>query len=124
ITSQAHLTSKIEELERKLSAQMSVRNAKNDSEHSLSDKECSNCGRKGHIREECYRKGGGKEGQYPSWWRGKKESSSSSSANIAITDVPQHYAMMASQPSQAGSIFADSAASDHFFRDRSDFVTY
>ncbi|KAJ3832481.1 hypothetical protein F5878DRAFT_512594, partial [Lentinula raphanica] len=115
--SQAHLASKIEELERKLSAQLAVKGPKND-------KECTNCGRKGHVKEDCYRKGGGKEGQFPSWWRGKKESSASSSANLAVTHIPQHYAMMASTPQAHGSIFADSAASDHFFRNRADFVTY
>ncbi|KAJ3718908.1 hypothetical protein C8R42DRAFT_541664, partial [Lentinula raphanica] len=117
IASQAHLASKIEELERKLSAQLAVKGQK-------SDKECTNCGRKGHVKEDCYRKGGGKEGQYPSWWRGKKETSASSSANLTVTDVPQHYAMMATSLQDNGSVFADSAASDHFFRNRSDFISY
>ncbi|KAJ3820311.1 hypothetical protein F5880DRAFT_1488205, partial [Lentinula raphanica] len=31
---------------------------------------------------------------------------------------------MASEPQHLGFVFADSAASDHFFRNRSDFVTY
>ncbi|KAJ3820226.1 hypothetical protein F5880DRAFT_1466029, partial [Lentinula raphanica] len=65
ISSQAHLTSRIEELEKRLSAQMALKSPRGNN-----SKECSNCGRKGHLKEECYRKGGGKEGQYPSWWRG------------------------------------------------------
>ncbi|KAJ3967471.1 hypothetical protein EV361DRAFT_807217, partial [Lentinula raphanica] len=116
--SQAHLASKIEELERRLGAQMAIKGSKSNKESSA-----ANCGRKGHIKEECFRKGGGKEGQFPLWWRGKKESTSSL-ANLAITDVPQHYAMMASQPQQFGFVFVDSAASDHFFWSRSDFITY
>ncbi|KAJ3831314.1 hypothetical protein F5878DRAFT_516951, partial [Lentinula raphanica] len=113
--SQAHLAAKVEELEKKLSAQMTVRK---------NDKECANCGRKGHLKEDCYRKGGGKEGQFPSWWRGKKDTNSTSSANLATTSIPQHYAMMAVSASQLGSVYADSAVSDHFFRNRSDFLTY
>ncbi len=27
--------------------------------------ECSNCGRDGHTKENCFAKGGGKEGQWP-----------------------------------------------------------
>ncbi|KAJ3727475.1 hypothetical protein C8R42DRAFT_553138, partial [Lentinula raphanica] len=114
ISTQAHLASRVEELEKKLGAQLALKNQR-------SNKECSNCGRKGHVKEDCYRKGGGKEGQFPSWWRGKRDTSTS--ANVAISEIPQHYAMMASS-SGTGEVFADSAASDHFFRNRSDFVTY
>lgn len=118
IGSQAYLAARIEELEKRLGAQLAVKGTK-------TDKECFNCGRKGHFKEDCFRKGGGKEGQYPSWWRVRKEpTSSSTSANLAVTNIPQHYAMMASQDLNYGSVFADSAASDHFFRDRADFITY
>jgi hypothetical protein len=33
---------------------------------------CVTVGRKGHTIEECFHPGGGKAGQYPSWWQGKK----------------------------------------------------
>lgn len=32
------------------------------------DKKCHNCSRMGHVKEDCFRKGGGKEGQFPDWW--------------------------------------------------------
>ncbi|KAJ3787156.1 hypothetical protein GGU10DRAFT_249307, partial [Lentinula aff. detonsa] len=115
--SQAHLASKFDELEKKISAQLLRKGQK-------SDKECTNCARKGHVKEECYRKGGGKEGQYPSWWRGRKESTVPTNANLAVTDFSQPYALLANTTKAMGSIYADSAATDHFFRDRSDFITY
>ncbi|KAJ3993842.1 hypothetical protein F5050DRAFT_1539397, partial [Lentinula boryana] len=115
--SQAHLASKFEELEKRLSAQFTRKSPK-------SDKECANCARKGHVKEDCYRKGGGKEGQYPSWWRGKKEPTLSTNANLAVTDFSQPYALLANSTKENASIYADSAATDHFFRHKSDFVTY
>jgi len=32
---------------------------------------CENCNRTGHTKAKCWVKGGGLEGQYPEWWRGK-----------------------------------------------------
>lgn len=60
----AALLLRIEQLE----GLIATKNAKSGN----SGKECHNCGRTGHIRDDCFRKGGGKEGQYPAWWRGKK----------------------------------------------------
>ncbi|KAJ3710790.1 hypothetical protein C8R42DRAFT_533626, partial [Lentinula raphanica] len=94
---------------------------------------CRNCQRSGHIAEDCFRKGGGKEGQYPSWWKGKRDtnttSSSSHAANTAslpeVGELTQHYGLTASYPGESpGDVFADTGASDHFFRDRGDFVSY
>lgn len=34
---------------------------------------CDNCRRPGHLKAKCWRKGGGCEGQYPAWWKGKKD---------------------------------------------------
>ncbi|KAJ3991755.1 hypothetical protein F5050DRAFT_1540531, partial [Lentinula boryana] len=116
----AFLAAKVEELEKRLGAQLAAKNVKND-------KECYNCRRKGHFKDDCYRKGGGKEGQYPSWWRGRKStnpSTPSTSASLAMSEIPQYYAMMVTVPRSPGGIFTDSAASDHFFRNRSDFLTY
>ncbi|KAJ6480624.1 hypothetical protein DFH09DRAFT_951118, partial [Mycena vulgaris] len=35
---------------------------------------CTNtqCGRTGHLAKDCFRVGGGKEGQWPDWWKGKR----------------------------------------------------
>ncbi|THU98125.1 hypothetical protein K435DRAFT_661505, partial [Dendrothele bispora CBS 962.96] len=40
-----------------------------------------NCNRVGHTIENCFRKGGGKEGQYPSWWKGKRDNSTSTTTS-------------------------------------------
>ncbi|KAJ3780896.1 hypothetical protein GGU10DRAFT_278553 [Lentinula aff. detonsa] len=83
------------------------------------DKNCNNCKRIGHIAEECFRKGGGKEGQYPSWWKGKKDAGGPS-ANVTTTpevgELTQHYGLAAlAEGVSEGEVFADTGASDHFF---------
>ena len=47
-----------------------------------SDKECGNCKRKGHVDQDCYAKGGGKEGQAPWQNKGKQKET----AAIATTE--------------------------------------
>ncbi|KAJ6627302.1 hypothetical protein B0H10DRAFT_2210677 [Mycena sp. CBHHK59/15] len=37
-----------------------------------SNVQCSAPGKKGHVITDCYWPGGGKEGQWPAWWKGKK----------------------------------------------------
>ncbi|ESK80654.1 hypothetical protein Moror_15512 [Moniliophthora roreri MCA 2997] len=39
-----------------------------------SDLKCLNakCGKVRHLIEDCFEEGGGKQGQYPDWWKGKK----------------------------------------------------
>ncbi|KAJ3981327.1 hypothetical protein F5890DRAFT_1389822, partial [Lentinula detonsa] len=92
------------------------------------DRKCNNCKRAGHIAEECYRRGGGKEGQYPSWWKGKKDTEgpvANATATLVVGELTQHYGLAAlTERVSEGEVFADSGASDHFFRKRSDFVTY
>ncbi|KDQ22451.1 hypothetical protein PLEOSDRAFT_1031062, partial [Pleurotus ostreatus PC15] len=39
------------------------------------DKTCTNCKKKGHLAEDCFRDGGGKAGQWPDWWQGKRDGS-------------------------------------------------
>ncbi|KAJ3780238.1 hypothetical protein GGU10DRAFT_252760, partial [Lentinula aff. detonsa] len=99
---------------------------------------CQNCQRQGHLAEECYRKGGGKEGQYPTWWKGKKDVSTGNSVanNMTTTmatinpmpevgELTQYYGLAtASNIEDRDEIFADTGASDHFFRKREDFLTY
>ena len=57
-----------------------------------------NCGRKGHTKDQCWEKGGGKEGQAPDWW--KKKKGNKPSANVAENkspekEDPKNYAMAA-----------------------------
>lgn len=109
-----------------------------------------NCGRTGHTRERCFRKGGGMEGQYPEWWRKTKSganstTSSAPNATPSAPNAPQaNSAIMISSDNNANAkclafttttqettntgtpcaTYADSGASRHFFTNRADFVTY
>ena len=62
---------------------------------SRNDRLCDNCGRKGHTSNQCFEKGGGKEGQAPEWW--KKSRENKANANVAeskkVEDEPENYAM-------------------------------
>ncbi|KAF5390764.1 hypothetical protein D9757_004415 [Collybiopsis confluens] len=120
----AALMARIDQLEKMLSASSAALNSVRSPE-----KKCSNpnCLRVGHVAEDCFRKGGGKEGQYPAWWKGKKDTRTTGSpvANATSSDVGeplQHYAL--SVANVKINTCADSGASDHFFRDRSNFITY
>ncbi|KAJ3978672.1 hypothetical protein F5890DRAFT_1392657, partial [Lentinula detonsa] len=121
------LMSRIETLEKRLLASANA--------VKFLEKKCSNCQQVGHVAEDCFRKGGGKEGQFPAWWKGKKDTTvGSSSANATATsnenvpdvaELTQFYGLAATSRDSAGDdIYADTGASDHFFRNREDFVTY
>ena len=34
---------------------------------------CDNCNKTGHTKARCWAKGGGQEGQYPEWFKGRKD---------------------------------------------------
>ena len=68
--------------------------------------QCSNtlCGKKGHLIADCFQTGGGKAGQYPHWWKGKRTTqnvtanlatTASTTASGEVTAGP-HYALSAS----------------------------
>ena len=48
---------------------------------------CENCNHTGHMKARCWAKGGGLEGQYPEWFKGKKDPCTSNSVK-AITETP------------------------------------
>ncbi|KNZ72391.1 hypothetical protein J132_03483 [Termitomyces sp. J132] len=119
-----------------------------------SDKMCSNCGKTGHTHPDCFREGGGKQGQYPLWWR-EKHTASLSGANFTsttadrsimpgghftllacITKIPdlifkdnapsfEHVALTAGEiPPSKSCSFADSGYTTHFFKSCKVFVNY
>ena len=61
--------------------------AKGSKDGEKSGKRCANpnCKRKGHMQDQCYEKGGGKEAEAPDWWKEKKkQSAKGKSANAAV----------------------------------------
>ena len=125
---------------------------KSKSKSSKEDTLCTNlnCGRHGHTNNQCWEKGGGKEGQAPEWWKkikGNKVSANIAENKTANKDEPENYAMLAfdlpNEPmalvctsdfhSEAHSIIStsndvgsilDSGASRHFSPDRPKFLNY
>jgi hypothetical protein len=93
------LQARIEHLERQLATAVGGLGAKGNG----NGKKCANpnCLREGHLVEDCFRKGGGKEGQYPPWWRGKKDTplptlaanaTTSTNQSVLVGELTQHYA--------------------------------
>ena len=56
-----------------------------------------NCGRRGHTKDQCWQKGGGKEGQAPDWWLkrvGKQDSANVIVESTPESNEPENYAML------------------------------
>ena len=55
------------------------------------DKDCYNCNKKGHIKSECWAKGGGKEGQGPKERKGtgkkKNQANQAQKVNSSLNDI-------------------------------------
>ncbi|KAF9492574.1 hypothetical protein BDN71DRAFT_1509362 [Pleurotus eryngii] len=52
------------------------------------EKTCTNCKKKGHVKEDCFRPGGGKAGQWPNWWQGKHDNRNNgghASSSLAVS---------------------------------------
>ncbi|SJL14141.1 uncharacterized protein ARMOST_17596 [Armillaria ostoyae] len=58
-----------------------------------------NCKGLGHTLDECWKLGGGRQGQYPPWWKGKRDAPVPSSANLATASS-----------SEAGSVYTNVTA--------------
>jgi len=105
----------------------------------------TNCGQCGHTKDQCWSKGGGKEGQASDWWKtGVKQASTSIVEGTPISDELENYAMLTYNVSNnptalictsdfhseahaisnhAGTIL-DSGASHHFSPDHLKFLNY
>ncbi|PBK70804.1 hypothetical protein ARMSODRAFT_855118, partial [Armillaria solidipes] len=98
---------------------------RSDKSHHAND----SCKGLGHTLDECWKLGGGRQGQYPPWWKGKRDAPLPS-ANLAMANA---------SPSEAGSsalivnnasavdtslLYGDSGASTHFIQNRDCFFHY
>src|SRR5262245_30941426 len=106
-----------------------------------SNVKCNNCSRKGHVESDCFRPGGGKEGQAP-WQKDQdkdKDKDKAKSANkvtdnnaksekgegkyaFTVFSKDDQHALTASADKSEAAV--DSGASVHYCPDRSKFVTY
>ena len=83
---------------------------------------CRNCGKKGHYVKDCWVKGGGKEGQTPTWYKdrtGKDTAKQSDETDFAFMANEVALASISSSD-----WLADSAATMHIARNKCDFTTY
>jgi len=66
-------------------------NKSNAAMMATSSKFCTNknCGKRGHTSDQCYEKGGGKEGQAPDWWK-KQTTMPCSPLPFLTTRLPLH----------------------------------
>src|SRR5882724_2340 len=82
---------------------------------------CENCNHAGHTKAKCWVKGGGLEGQYPEWWRGKQGRHTSNTIKT-FTDTPIVWTY--GYTGQTDIWFADLAATIHVSPNQEDFTTY
>ena len=78
----------------------------------------SNCGKVGHLVEDCFQQGGGKAGQYPQWWKGKRTVASAnvatSSTSSGSTSTGTHWAVSATvNPDEIERIIRENSSNEH-----------
>jgi hypothetical protein len=118
-----------------LSAKMSGRKNRTGSSANAAKQDitCYNCDRKGHYRADCWRPGGGKEGQGPC--PGKKGGNKQNeSASAAAEQSKDNYAFASSAlagiakqiniPVERRGAIIDSGATSHFCPDHSKFINF
>ncbi|EGO30516.1 hypothetical protein SERLADRAFT_432086 [Serpula lacrymans var. lacrymans S7.9] len=89
---------------------------------------CSNCDREGNTDKECWRKGGGKEGQGPNQ-RKKKDHANTACELTAENNYAFTTFKMSNTASQSGQqqnldIIVDSGATSHFCPDKTKFKSF
>jgi hypothetical protein len=107
------------------------------------DKYCNNCKKKGHMKENCFVKGGEKEGKAPDWWKkkfGKVESKSTAAntvkkeeENVAFLTYTKNLALAVTLDFQDKALATGIAkhrmiincgASNHFSPEQEQFLNY
>src|SRR5882757_4841884 len=116
------------------SALSATTNAQNRCGGNSKDATCYNCERKGHYKSDCWRPGGGKEGQGPQQTQRRGAQAQKPRANVAAATDTAEYAFatsdMCSIANQLNIPFAsrgaiiDSGATSHFCPDRSKFIDF
>jgi hypothetical protein len=96
------------------------------------DAMCTNCDRKGHWKSDCWRKGGGKEGQGPRQKKARQNKMAATAA--AATDSQDNYAFASidsvpmtgekDSPAKNRTAIIDSGATSHFCPNRAEFILY
>src|SRR6266550_3277062 len=91
-------------------------------------KKCSNCKKTGHMKEECFRKGGGKEGQAP-WDKKKKDEAKANAAStedvsLAVTYSPSELLEALGATPATTIAIMDCGATQHFTPNRSDLLNF
>ena len=128
--------------EAKDNAAMAV-NKEEGKSKSKSDKYCNNCKKKGHTKENCFAKGGGKEGKAPDWWKkkfGKDESKGTAAnvvekeeQNVAFLTHTENFALIVTSDFQEEALTTGNAkhgtiincgASNHFSPEQEKFLNY
>ena len=82
---------------------------------------CNNCDKAGHTKTRCWAKDSGQEGQYPEWYKGKKDPKTSNTVK-AVSDTQIGWAY--GTRSIMDVWYADSAATVHVSPNHDDFTTY
>jgi hypothetical protein len=91
-----------------------------------SDMECFNCKKKGHLKRDCWRKGGGKEGQGPKGRKGKERSNQATDGNSLNDAMAVAYMARFSETSEASRLtwYLDSSSTSHIATMREAFTDY
>lgn len=101
--------------------------------HSHIDKSkstCNNCGKKGHWKDDCWSKGGGKEGEKPKGSGRRKKKESANTAAGSSSQIPDEHAfttvehsLMISTPTDIPRVI-DSGATSHFESNKANFANF